>query len=152
MGWEVQGYYYQNSRLNSGRYWHVNSGNGEVVKEIKNFNFKKINLDNYTFEILYGTSGLEFFRGYLLIDSIDTAKDILSSFNQFKVYKTKHYGENIFDVSNLEFAQLSYNFIIFYERRRWTKDEWNDMKSDLIFRLEDCVDADVINQIEHFYK
>ena len=105
MGWTQQGYNAQGFNPSLGiksNYWYVEC-NGEEDNKIEKYYELKVNINDWDekLKIVYGTSGKEYFRGYVLTNDIKTARFLLNKFHKFLVYEGKYGGEKEFNSKNL---------------------------------------------------
>ena len=119
MGWTQQGYNAQgfNPTLKiKSDYWYVEN-NGETIGEVEKYYEQQPDIDNWSakIKIVYGMSGSEYFRGYILTPNIDSAKLLLRKFHGFLCYEHKYGGEKQFNSSNLILFPFL-DLIFFYEK------------------------------------
>ncbi|PKV49695.1 hypothetical protein ATE84_1730 [Aquimarina sp. MAR_2010_214] len=128
MGWTQQGYNAQGFNPSFGiksNFWYVEC-NGDEDDEIEKFDELKVDINNWDekLKIVYGTSGREYFRGYILTNDTKAAKFLLDKFHRFLVYEGKYGGEKEFDSNKLTLIPFL-NIIIFFETnaKRYLIDE-----------------------------
>lgn len=116
MGWTLQGYNSQGFNPSLGiksDYWYVEC-NGEENNEIEKYHDLEVDIGtwNQKIKIVYGTSGSEYFRGYVLTNDMELANSLLNQFNTFLVYKNKYGGKKEFNTKIVTF--ISFLEIIFF--------------------------------------
>ena len=143
MGWSQQGYNGEN------HYWEVQGYTRGLNPEIENYHRRRLELDDYpNTRIIYGTTGEEYFRGYVFTDDENIVKEVLSKFEGFLVYSSK-YGDSFhaFSLKNMTF----YNFeeiTLFLERRIFWDFEWDEFKNNLEWSLDaDNVSEETKNRV-----
>lgn len=150
MGWKTQGYYKDLSNEQLSWNWQVEGNSDLPNQEIEKFHLRKIDLGDWKhkIQIRYGTSGLQYFRGYIISTDLNLVKNQLSKFEEFKVYKQK-YGDQAatFCVHELNFLQIE-NLFIFYQKRNWTNENWIDLIDDLSWILPKENNSSVIKKLE----
>lgn len=150
MGWKIQGYYKNFSNEESSWNWQVDGNCDQPNQVIEKFHLHKIDLGEWEnkIKIMYGTSSLPFFRGFIISDHLDLAKSQLSKFEGFKVYKQK-YGSQAatFLVHQLNFLPIE-NLFIFYQKRNWTKENWMDLIDDLSWILPKENNQSVVKKLK----
>lgn len=142
MGWTQQGYNAQgfNPALEfRSDYWYVEN-NGDNIKAVEKYYESKPDIDHWSnkIKIVYGCSGSEYFRGYLLTQDVKIAKRLLREFHGFLCYEHKYGGRKKFSSSNL-IVFLFLELILFFEK--------NPSRFDKIIPIE-TVKRDLFEELE----
>ncbi len=150
MGWKTQGYYEDLSNSELSWNWQVEGNSEESNPNIEKFHLRKIDLGDWKhkIQIKYGTSGLQYFRGYIICHQLELAIAQLSKFEGFKVYQNK-YGDKSFSFSvhQLNFLKVD-DLFIFYQQREWIYTDWVDLIDNLSWILPGHVKDSVIKKLQ----
>lgn len=117
MGWTTQGYNAGfNPTLNiKSDYWYVENS-GDSDDEVEKYSDRKPDIGHWNtkVKIVYGLSGHEYFRGYVLTQDIEATKRMLRAFQGFLCYEHKYGGIKRFNISDLKVFSFL-DLILFYE-------------------------------------
>ncbi|HLP21705.1 MAG TPA: hypothetical protein VK174_15435 [Chitinophagales bacterium] len=151
MGWHTQGYL--ESPTSSAPLWIVDCGNGEYQSAIQAYsgsNPQPIPA-GCNLRIYYGTTGLEYFRGFAQFNAVEELKQVLQLFNGYPVYQTKWHGLHTFNTSKLDYYHL-HGLLFFVERRTWPAGEWKEFVEDLYWRANQLLGTNLSYEATPFNK
>lgn len=142
MSWTQQGYNAQGFNPSLGfksDYWHVEN-NGDSIKAVETYYEQKPDIGHWCnkVKIVYGMSGSEYFRGYIITQDTKVAKRVLRAFHGFLCYEHKHGGSKQFSSRNLKVFPFL-DLVLFFEIKpsRLNKDiSIEIVKSDLFEEIE----------------
>ncbi|MFK7773591.1 MAG: hypothetical protein AB8F94_15685 [Saprospiraceae bacterium] len=131
--------------------WQVEGNCDEPNPDIEKFHLRKIDLGDWKhkIQIKYGTSGLPYFRGYIICNQLEVAIAQLSKFEGFKVYQNKYGDKNFsFLIHQLNFLE-SNGLFVFYQKREWTEEDWLELIDNLSWILPDQVKDSIIEKLQN---